>query len=296
MAQGRMYDPREILAFMTAGKATITLQNAASGNRYTYKIKFAAKRNENDPDTWFVQLLNGPDNTASFCYFGILRHVNNKLTYIWTSKARISEESPSVKAFKFALNLFVNDCEFPPSFEVYHEGRCGRCGRKLTVPESITSGFGPECINLVSFGAVSSMQAPIAAAVAVGGTAVPQQQKFNYTAPAKSEPVAAVRGRVADAVAHLASMPPRKSNRAAVAANGRSSSPTPVGAATADGGSFLDNPVVARVDNMDAEIRRRIAEYKAEAPENYYQDGMLQEKEAFNVAYNMFRVQLQGGK
>jgi hypothetical protein len=29
--------------------------------------------------------------------------------------------------------------------EVWHEGRCGRCGRRLTVPESIESGLGPEC-------------------------------------------------------------------------------------------------------------------------------------------------------
>ena len=32
----------------------------------------------------------------------------------------------------------------------WHEGRCGRCGRKLTVPESIEAGYGPECINLVA--------------------------------------------------------------------------------------------------------------------------------------------------
>ena len=29
--------------------------------------------------------------------------------------------------------------------QVWHEGRCGKCGRKLTVPESLTSGLGPEC-------------------------------------------------------------------------------------------------------------------------------------------------------
>jgi hypothetical protein len=29
--------------------------------------------------------------------------------------------------------------------EVWHEGRCGACGRRLTVPESIERGLGPEC-------------------------------------------------------------------------------------------------------------------------------------------------------
>lgn len=32
-----------------------------------------------------------------------------------------------------------------PECEVWHEGRCGRCGRKLTVPESIETGIGPDC-------------------------------------------------------------------------------------------------------------------------------------------------------
>lgn len=36
----------------------------------------------------------------------------------------------------------------PPSLEVWHEGRCGRCGRALTVPESIASGIGPVCEGL----------------------------------------------------------------------------------------------------------------------------------------------------
>ena len=31
------------------------------------------------------------------------------------------------------------------SFTVHHEGKCGCCGRSLTVPESIKRGIGPEC-------------------------------------------------------------------------------------------------------------------------------------------------------
>lgn len=33
--------------------------------------------------------------------------------------------------------------------EIWHEGKCGRCGRQLTVPESIESGFGPECVKMI---------------------------------------------------------------------------------------------------------------------------------------------------
>jgi len=29
----------------------------------------------------------------------------------------------------------------------FHEGKCGKCGRKLTTPESIKNGFGPTCLG-----------------------------------------------------------------------------------------------------------------------------------------------------
>jgi len=49
-----------------------------------------------------------------------------------------------VKAFTFFWK-FVAQNVMPPQMDVHHEGRCGRCNRKLTVPESIENGLGPEC-------------------------------------------------------------------------------------------------------------------------------------------------------
>jgi hypothetical protein len=37
-----------------------------------------------------------------------------------------------------------------PELAVYHEGRCGACGRRLTTPESISSGLGPVCAGRIS--------------------------------------------------------------------------------------------------------------------------------------------------
>lgn len=33
----------------------------------------------------------------------------------------------------------------PTQVQFWHEGRCGHCGRRLTVPASIFTGFGPDC-------------------------------------------------------------------------------------------------------------------------------------------------------
>jgi hypothetical protein len=57
-----------------------------------------------------------------------------------------------VKTFKTLLESIAKGA-LPSGWEFRHEGRCGRCGRTLTVPESIDSGFGPECINLAGLAA-----------------------------------------------------------------------------------------------------------------------------------------------
>jgi Family of unknown function (DUF6011) len=59
-------------------------------------------------------------------------------------KSRVGREAPSAKAFDWAWRALTKGT-MPANLEVWHEGRCGRCGRKLTVPESIARGIGPEC-------------------------------------------------------------------------------------------------------------------------------------------------------
>jgi len=119
-----------------AGKATITLRNKETGNRYTYKINCPPDRK-----IFFVKLLCGPDNTSNYKYIGFIR---NEI-FSWGNKSSISKESMGVQAFEFVFNSILAPGKTSTILEVWHEGRCCRCGRKLTVPESIKTGFGPEC-------------------------------------------------------------------------------------------------------------------------------------------------------
>lgn len=41
----------------------------------------------------------------------------------------------------------LNGGTFPATFEFWHEGRCAACARRLTVPNSIATGFGPDCAD-----------------------------------------------------------------------------------------------------------------------------------------------------
>jgi len=135
----------DVLAFVFAGDARFTLVSKQTGTRFTYRVR------KSEPDhagrcIWFVSVLTGADNTSNYSYIGTVRPMS---AFKWGHKSRISEEAPSVSAFAWFVRLLVRCVETEtvelPSVEFWHEGRCGRCARALTVPESIASGLGPDC-------------------------------------------------------------------------------------------------------------------------------------------------------
>lgn len=144
----------DIQKFILAGNATITLVSKKTSQRFTYKIKRAVDDNGAPRDFWFVSVLRGPDNEEDYSYLG---YINNKLHYWYGLKSKIHADSGSSKGFEWFYTLLKdadnNNMDYRDALfaglEVWHEGKCGRCGRKLTVPTSILSGFGPECINYV---------------------------------------------------------------------------------------------------------------------------------------------------
>jgi hypothetical protein len=133
--------------FITGGNATVTLVSTKSGTRFTYKI-----RANDEGDVFFVSLLSGPDNENDYRYMGrIARGV------FWQGRkvpkpGDVGPDAPSSVAFKWAWERLCRGVMLD-SLEIWHEGRCGRCSRKLTVPSSIASGFGPECAGKVGFSA-----------------------------------------------------------------------------------------------------------------------------------------------
>lgn len=139
--RGRLTDPADAERFALAGKATLTLVSVKTGNRFTYRISTAP-----DGACHFVALLSGPDNDSDYKYLGrIARGI------FWEGRKSpkpgdIGRDAPSMKAFAFAWRAIVSGA-IPATLEIWHEGSCGRCGRKLTVPQSIAHGFGPECFG-----------------------------------------------------------------------------------------------------------------------------------------------------
>lgn len=122
--------------WVRAGNAVFTVVSNATGTRFTFRVR------QPKPDApHFVGVLTGPDNESSYTFLGTLFADG---TYRHGRKSSIGADAPSAKAATWFFNNLGNAAAMAKC-KVYHEGRCCRCGRKLTVPSSVESGIGPEC-------------------------------------------------------------------------------------------------------------------------------------------------------
>lgn len=122
------------LEFILAGKSVFTFVNSQTENRFTFRVK----KHKQD-DIFFVSVLTGPD---IYQFIGSVK--SNSFKH--SKKSSISEDSKSVKVFEFVFSRLQSGT-LSEIIEVWHHGRCGKCGKMLTVPKSIQTGFGPECFK-----------------------------------------------------------------------------------------------------------------------------------------------------
>lgn len=129
----------DVKKFLLAGNATLTVTSKATGKRFTFRVKRAAR----PTSPHFVSVLTGPDNEQDYEFLGTIFQGQD---YKPSVRSRIAPTAPAAMAARWVCRQVLRDRPLD-AVEIHHEGHCGRCGRKLTVPESIESGFGPECIN-----------------------------------------------------------------------------------------------------------------------------------------------------
>lgn len=135
MEAHRISDAIDAARFMTGARAYFTLRSTKTGTRYTFKVK----QPKDKSDVRFISVL---DSDNSYAYMGMVK--NGK--FGTTSKSKVAETDPRFQAFKWTRD-FLATGKFPSTLEFWHEGKCACCGRRLTVPASIETGIGPECIK-----------------------------------------------------------------------------------------------------------------------------------------------------
>jgi len=137
--------------FIKAGRAKFTLKDKISGKRFTFKV---TQHHDKEQHLYIVSVLTGTDNNNDYTYLGLLDDNGFRETH----RSRVGYMYKNTRdAFVWFLRLIEvmrSDEELAPNMRFYHAGCCGRCGKTLTVPESIETGYGPDCINFVEISRV----------------------------------------------------------------------------------------------------------------------------------------------
>lgn len=146
---------QQIREFILAGNALFTFKSLRTGEHYTFRVVlqtyWSAKLNKaipRDPPQWDVKVLSGRDNSRDYKWIGRIRG------YDRTFYGGL-HRTDSFDGFAWCWNHLDRCGE---RFEFNHAGRCGRCGRLLTTPESVERGIGPECQDKMAFEAMGGAE------------------------------------------------------------------------------------------------------------------------------------------
>lgn len=123
--------------FAFGGKAIFTLKSLRTETHYTYKLKFSYNK------YWFASVLSGE---SEYIFLGIISK-DDRTKLIRTKASQLPVTDERHLALKYFLHSVIGKNTIPSTLEVWHVGKCGRCARPLTHPESIERGIGPECWN-----------------------------------------------------------------------------------------------------------------------------------------------------
>lgn len=135
----------EVEKFALAGNATMTVVSKLSGNRLTLKFRRPDAEPGKARPTW-VNLTDPNNNESAGQFLGTVWGEHGNYSLRRSAKVKVGESAPSTQLLKWLLNVMnLSTSKAVEQAEFWHEGRCGRCGRLLTVPSSIESGIGPEC-------------------------------------------------------------------------------------------------------------------------------------------------------
>jgi len=125
---------------------TFTIENTKTGQHRTFLVKTQAEDSNFAPGKRVVCLLTGPDNRAHYEPFGFVNDLDGEVN-VWR---RLRGENGKRSAYEHFADM-LGDLSHggqkygPKGYTILVEKKCLRCNRKLTTPESIERGIGPEC-------------------------------------------------------------------------------------------------------------------------------------------------------
>lgn len=131
----------KIKRFILAGNSYFTVINKETKNKLTFRV---VRPKEKSP--WFVSATN---KNGKYGFLGTLFPRKGDFEYHWGwRRGKFTKDSVPNKSFEWLWKKIYLD-SLPENIIFYHEGKCGRCSKKLTDPKSIIRGFGPHCFRIL---------------------------------------------------------------------------------------------------------------------------------------------------
>lgn len=134
-------DSQLLNQYILGGRAVLTLESP-NGKKHTYMYCIPRNADNFPEDVRFVYALHGQKEF----YLGMIELDTFRLT----KHSRFLPDTEIVRGAQYIEGLrhsqkFLSDSPM----NIYHEGICARCGRKLSDPKSIKIGFGRRCRKAV---------------------------------------------------------------------------------------------------------------------------------------------------
>jgi hypothetical protein len=140
-------NPLALPHFFFAGRAVLTFRNNESGTHMTVKVKQAKDKNDRKIKLpiFFVYVSLLGDSETGYRFGGTVfqESMNIKLG------KDVQPGSQLHSVMGFILRSLRNPESLRGKVSLLHEGRCCRCQLPLTHPESINTGFGPDCLEII---------------------------------------------------------------------------------------------------------------------------------------------------
>ena len=127
---------------LLAGNSTLTFESKYTGKYFTFNVREKKKVQPTDPLEYIV--------ISKDKIIGIIANMQ----FIYKPAVLVGEELPEQKVMAWIWKHLIKAEWLDKNVNIYHTGKCVRCGRQLTTPESVITGIGPECLKIIEKGSL----------------------------------------------------------------------------------------------------------------------------------------------
>lgn len=141
-----MISLNKALEYMLAGKSEFVLHSSKTNQDFTYRLTRKESEKDENKYIYFLNVKMG----HQWLYAGVLWYDDNTNSYKFAQgrSGKIEASDINIKSLLFVMNKLQLE-QIPLHCTVFHTGKCGVCGKKLTTPESILTGIGPTCSKYI---------------------------------------------------------------------------------------------------------------------------------------------------